>query len=109
MATRRGIAPRDVGVGAGGAAHAEARALRAEQTAWLALVPALVLAVGLIALLGPPLGGLLPNSSYTYWPSLRSQLHPKPTELARFARHLALLDRLALVEAVLVEQSRHTK
>jgi hypothetical protein len=104
MATRRGIAPHDVGVRTQATAHAEARALTAEQTAWLALLPALTLAIALIALLAPPLGHLLPETPYTYWPSLQGALRPKPTELARFG--LAIVAALTFA-AVLPAAVRH--
>jgi hypothetical protein len=104
MATRRGIAPHDVGLRARDAAHADARVLTAEQTAWLALLPALALAIALIALLGPPLGRLLPETPYTYWPSLQGALRPKPTELARFG--LTIVAALAFAAVLLLTLRR---
>jgi hypothetical protein len=86
MATRRGIAPHDAELRAGDVAYAEARALTAEETAWLLLMPALALSLAAIILLGPPVGRLaFTGTHYTYWPSAAAvELFPKPTELARF-------------------------
>ncbi|HEX5146395.1 MAG TPA: hypothetical protein VFV85_05180, partial [Conexibacter sp.] len=100
MATRRGIAPRAGDVRAPErAAHAGARALTPGETAWLLAVPALALAVACAWLLGPPLGHLFfSGSPYTYWPSARSQLLPKPAQLARFA--LTVLAALAFAAAI---------
>src|SRR5215213_5321550 len=85
MATRRGIAPHGAGLRQGDAL-AETRALSADETAWLLILPGLALAILVIALLGPPLGELaFTRTHYTYWQSAASeQLRPKPTELARF-------------------------
>jgi len=85
MATRRGIAPHGAGLRRGDAL-AGTRALSADETAWLLVLPGLALATLVIALLGPPLGELaFTRTHYTYWQSAASeQLRPKPTELARF-------------------------
>jgi hypothetical protein len=88
MATRRGIALHGAGVRADDASHAATRALTAEETAWLLLVPALVIATIAITLFGPSLGELVftTTTHYTFWlTAAQEQLFPKPTELARFA------------------------
>jgi hypothetical protein len=105
MATRRGIAPRHVGVRQGvDARPARLRPLAPAETAWLLIPPALVVAVAAIALLGPAIGGLVPDTTYTYWPSLRSRLEPKPTELARFG--LAIVCSLTVAGALLPAMRR---
>jgi len=85
MATRGGIALRrdraDTHEGTGAK-----RPLTAGETAWLLLLPALVLSLALVVVLGPPLGRLaFTGLRYTFWPSERPVLIPKPTVLARFA------------------------
>jgi hypothetical protein len=101
MATRRGIAPRSAGTRTDNdGTRADARALTAEETAWLLLVPALALAAVTLLLLGPPLGRLaFTGTHYTYWPSAaEEQLFPKPTELARFG--LVVICSLAFAAAI---------
>jgi hypothetical protein len=94
MTTRRGIAPHGVGLRARGATRAETQAPTEEQTAWLLVLPAAALTALAMAFLGPPVGRLLPRTSYTYWPSSAAlALRPKPTELARLG--LAILGILA--------------
>lgn len=90
MATRRGIAPREVSVRSWDRDRAAARPLAPAETAWLLVLPALALALAAIVVLGPPLGRLaFSGNHYTYWPSVRSQLHPKPAQLARFVLAVA--------------------
>jgi len=60
-------------------------ALRADDAAWLAAVPAAAIALAAIVLLGPPLGGWLLATPHLRWfPSLRSAVRPEPTEQARY-------------------------
>lgn len=95
MATRGGIARRRGPLRAGvGAVRDEARTPTPAQTAWLLLLPAAAVSIAAMVVLGPPLGRLLFTANhYTYWPSVLSQLRPKPTELARFS--LAVVCALA--------------
>ncbi len=52
---------------------------------WLAAVPAALVAVLIVVVLGPPLGGLLfPPSSLSFWASVQGIVIPEPTEQARF-------------------------
>ncbi len=90
MATRRGIAPHGIGLRRR-EALAKTRALSADETAWLLILPGLAVTIAVIALLGPALGRLaFTRTHYTYWPSAASaELRPKPTELARFALTVA--------------------
>lgn len=59
--------------------------------AWLLAVPVALLAVALIALLGPSLGRLLHagESPYTFWRELRWAVVAEPTEQGRFLLALA--------------------
>jgi len=78
-----------------GAAHDVRRGARVtvglDALAWLLAVPAALLAVVLIALLGPPLGRLLHagGNPYTFWRDLRWAVVPEPTEQGRFLLALA--------------------
>jgi len=53
--------------------------------AWLAAVPAALLTVAAMVVIGPPLGrALLPVRTLDFWPSTLPYVHPKPTEQARY-------------------------
>jgi len=85
MATRGGIALRRDRADTHEGTSAK-RPLTAGETAWLLLLPALVLSLALVVVLGPPLGRLVfTGQRYTFWPSEHPVLIPKPTTLARFA------------------------
>jgi len=85
MATRGGIARGRVREGV-----QASRPLTAGEIAWLLLLPALALSLALVVALGPPLGRLaFTGLRYTFWPSERVVLIPKPTVLARFALTVA--------------------
>ncbi len=59
--------------------------LSAADAAWLAAVPAAVLAIAAIVLLGPPLGAsLLSAPPVRFFPGALSGVHPEPTEQARY-------------------------
>ncbi|HZV72473.1 MAG TPA: hypothetical protein VFF79_02050 [Conexibacter sp.] len=93
------------GVGAARPARRGARvAVEADALAWVLAVPVALLAIALIALLGPPLGRLLHSGGdpYTFWRDLRWAVVPKPTEQGRFLLALAapLLLAGALVATV---------
>ncbi len=80
------------GVGAARPARRGARvAVETEALAWLLAVPVALLAIALIALLGPPLGRLLHSGGphYTFWPELRWAVAPEPTEQGRYLLSLA--------------------
>ncbi|HXE45871.1 MAG TPA: hypothetical protein VN635_11820, partial [Conexibacter sp.] len=80
------------GVGAARPARRDARvAVETESLAWLLAVPVALLAIALIALLGPPLGRLLHSGGahYTFWTELRWAVRPEPTEQGRYLLSLA--------------------
>jgi len=59
--------------------------LSAADAAWLAAVPAAVLAIAAIVLLGPSLGSsLLSAPPVRFFPGALSGVHPEPTEQARY-------------------------
>ena len=74
--------------------------------AWLIAVPVALVAVALIALLGPPLGGILHagESPYTFWQELRWAVVAEPTEQGRFL--LALAAPLLLAGALVAVARR---
>ncbi len=73
------------GRGARQALAAPAHALTAGETAWLAAVPAAVLGVLAIALLGPPLGhALLAPEPARFWSEFDFAVRPEPAEQGRF-------------------------
>lgn len=81
------------GVGAVRPARRGARvAIETEALAWLLAVPVALLAIALIALLGPPLGRLLHSSGshYTFWSELRWAVVPEPTEQGRYLLSLTI-------------------
>src|SRR6185312_8336266 len=81
------------GVGAARPARRDARvAVETESLAWLLAVPVALLAIALIALLGPPLGRLLHagGARYTFWTELRWAVRPEPTEQGRYLLSLTL-------------------
>jgi hypothetical protein len=81
------------GVGAAPTARRGARAtVGPDALAWLLAVPVALLGIALVALLGPPLGGLLHGgeSPYTFWRELRWAVVPEPTEQGRFLLALAV-------------------
>ncbi len=85
MATRGGIALRRDRADGDEGTRAK-RPLTASETAWLLLLPALAVSLAIVVVLGPPLGRLaFTGQRYTFWPSTRGVLSPKPDELARFA------------------------
>ena len=93
------------GVGAARPARRGARvAIETEALAWLLAVPVALLAIALIALLGPPLGRLLHSGGahYTFWSELRWAVVPEPTEQGRYLLSLTapLLFAGALVAMV---------
>lgn len=59
--------------------------------AWLLAVPAVLVSIALIALLGPPLGRLLHSGGnpYTFWQDLSWAVVPEPTEQGRFLLAIA--------------------
>jgi hypothetical protein len=64
---------------------APARAMSAGDAAWLAAVPAALVAVLAILLIGPWLGTtLLPHADARYWSNYLSEVHPEPIEQGRF-------------------------
>lgn len=69
----------------------------AEQAAWLAALPATLVMLLAILVLGPPLGGLAFESPpLPYWPEVRRELvHPEDVEHARYA--IAVAAPLVLV------------
>ncbi len=75
--------------------------LSAADATWLAAVPAAVLAVAAIVLLGPPLGGsLLSAPPVRFFPGALAGVRPEPTEQARYLIALTaplLLTGLALL------------
>jgi hypothetical protein len=80
------------GVGAARSARRGARAtVEPVALAWLLAVPVALVAIALIALLGPPLGRLLHagESPYTFWRDLRWAVVQEPTEQGRFLLALA--------------------
>jgi hypothetical protein len=80
------------GVGAARSARRGARVtVGPDALAWLLAVPVALVAVALIALLGPPLGRLLHSGGnpYTFWRDLRWAVVPEPTEQGRFLLALA--------------------
>jgi len=80
------------GVGAARSAQRGARvAVETESLAWLLAVPVALLAIALIALLGPPLGRLLHagGAHYTFWTELSWAVRPEPTEQGRYLVSLA--------------------
>jgi len=92
------------GVGAKRRARGGGRAaVETEALAWLLAVPVALLAIALIALLGPPLGRLLHagRAPYTFWAELRWAVAPEPTEQGRYLLSLGapLLLAGALVAA----------
>jgi hypothetical protein len=83
-----------------------ARALDPGEVAWLLVLPAAALAIGVALVLAHPLGRLLfTGAHYEYWPTAaQSQLQPKPTQLARFV--LAVAAMLAFAATVLAVARR---
>jgi hypothetical protein len=80
------------GVGAARPARRDARdTVGPDALAWLLAVPVVLLAIALIALLGPPLGRLLHagENPYTFWRDLRWAVVAEPTEQGRFLLALA--------------------
>src|SRR5437868_4131740 len=68
------------------------RALRADELAWIAVVPCGILVVAAIVLLGPPLGQLLfPGSDVTFWPVIERAYIPPEPESTEHARYLLAL------------------
>ncbi|HEX7290870.1 MAG TPA: hypothetical protein VF250_07035 [Conexibacter sp.] len=89
------------GVGAARTARRGARAtVGPDALAWLLAVPVALLAIALIALLGPPLGRLLHagGNPYTFWRELRWAVVQEPTEQGRFL--LALVAPLLFAGAL---------
>ena len=75
------------GVGATRPARRGARmAVEPDALAWLLAVPVALLAIALVALLGPPLGRLLHagGNPYDFWRELRWAVVAEPTEQGRF-------------------------
>jgi hypothetical protein len=69
------------------AAAARPGAVAAAEATWLLLVPAALVALAAIVLLGPPLGRLLfPAQDVAFWPTATPTLavRPEPTEQARY-------------------------
>src|SRR5690242_15076742 len=65
--------------------RAGSAALSPAVAAWLAAVPAALLTLAAIVLLGPPLGALLfPHPTAQFWPSIHYSVRPEPTEQARY-------------------------
>lgn len=80
------------GVGAARTARRGARVtVGFDALAWLLAVPAALLAIVLVALLGPPLGRALHagENPYTFWQELRWAVVAEPTEQGRFLLALA--------------------
>jgi hypothetical protein len=74
------------------------------ERAWL-LAPVCLAAVAFaVALLGPPLGDLLPQGNATPWPSTAPLFRPEATEHARYA--IALTAPLLLVAAIVLATRR---
>jgi hypothetical protein len=81
------------GVGAARSARRGARVtVGPDALAWLLAVPFALIAIALIALLGPPLGRLLHagGNPYTFWRDLRWAVVQEPTEQGRFLLALAM-------------------
>ena len=79
--------------------------LDAATAAWLAAVPAALLTLAAIVLLGPPLGTLaFPASDARFWPELAIRLAPEPTEQARYLIALAAPLLLAALTVALVRR-----
>jgi hypothetical protein len=63
----------------------QAAALCAGQAAWLAALPCAAIVLAAIVALGPPLGrALFGGRTVTLWEGAAAQVHPEPTEQARF-------------------------
>jgi hypothetical protein len=80
------------GVDAARPARDDARvAVEPAAIAWLLAVPVALVSIGLIVLLGPPLGRLLHSgaSPYTFWSDLSWAVVAEPTEQGRFLLALA--------------------
>jgi hypothetical protein len=80
------------GVGAARPARRDARdTVGPDALAWLLAVPIALLAIALIAVLGPPLGRLLHTGEnpYTFWRELRWAVVAEPIEQGRFLLALA--------------------
>jgi hypothetical protein len=76
-------------------------ALDPAAAAWLAVVPATLVTLATMLLLGPPLGSaLLPPPSARFWSSVVAGVHPEPTEQARFL--IALVGPLLLAALTLL-------
>lgn len=82
------------GVGPARSAHGGERvAADPGSLAWLLAIPAGLLAIGLVLLLGPPLGDVLrsgESGAYTFWEELSWAVNPEPAEQGRFLLALAL-------------------
>jgi hypothetical protein len=90
-------------------AAASAPALALGETAWLVALPAALLALGAIVVLGPPLGHLLfPDPSIAFWPTATPTLaiRPEPVEHARFLLAIAAPVALAGLLAWLAARAR---
>ena len=73
------------------AVAARGRMLGADETAWLAAIPAAVIGVLAIALLGPPLGdALLTPDPARFWSAYQFAVLPEPREQGRFLMALAV-------------------
>ncbi|HEX7290146.1 MAG TPA: hypothetical protein VF250_03375 [Conexibacter sp.] len=70
------------------------------EAVWLALVPAVLVTVGAVALLGPPLGRLLPRGGDIPWPTMAGEFRPEPTEHARYL--LVMLLPLLVVGSIVL-------
>lgn len=74
--------------------------------AWLAAVPAALLTLAAIVLLGPPLGALLfPHPTAQFWPSIHYSVRPEPTEQARYLIALTAPLTLAGLTLLLVRRT----
>jgi hypothetical protein len=83
-------------------------ALAPAELTWLLTVPAALVLLAVVVLLGPPLGRLLaPSSVPAFTAALRSSVRPEPTEHARYL--LAALAPLGLAVAVVLLARRGTR
>jgi hypothetical protein len=88
------------------AAGAPTQALTAGEIAWLAALPAALVSVLAIALLGPPLGhALLAPEDVHFWSIARVGVHPEPVEHARFLIALTMPLLLSWLTVVAVRRS----
>jgi hypothetical protein len=86
-------------------------ALSAGESAWLAALPCALLLLGIVLLLGPPLGHALfePRGANAIWPRffLLTAVRPEPVEHARYV--LALLGPLLAVGGLLLLRGRRVR